>query len=672
MSESSFQYNLPTSETSAVEPTTAQTESIVRPTGLDVETSLDQKPKRQFLAKRWQKILAVVLIVLIFLGSVGAVLGFYTLAVVQELKSQATDFQVTSQGAYDQFKAQNLPGSEESVKVMAEKMKNIRRTYNKLALYNVLPIAHNYYQDGLHGLNAADAGIAGALQSLQSITPYADVLGFKGQGTFTGGTTEDRLKVILETLTKVTPDLDKIASHLETVKAELAYINPNRYPETFQGKPVRSSIMKAQEVSNGAVTILTEFRPALEQLPSIAGASGKRKKYFILFQNNNELRPTGGFLTAYAIIYVENGKVTLDQSDDIYQLDKRFGKKIAIPPVLGKYLTTEKYFNLRDMNIYPDFTQSMAIFLPNYESIPGQPKDIDGIIAVDTQVLTDLVTILGPIEVPGFGTFSANKNAKCDCPDIIYALSEITDRPTPFIRQDRKGILGPMMRTLLTKAYAAPKTQWPSLFETVWNDVQARHVQFHFFDEAAQTAAATVGAAGQMKLDPKAQDFIAVVDANLGGAKSNLFVNSEITQEVSTPANGMVNKKVTITYKNTHPGDNCNLEAGLLCLNATLKDWNRIYLPKGSKLINSQGYRADTVKQYDEGDFTVIDGEFRLDPMSQAKIQVEYSVPYTDTVDYRVKIWKQGGTKDIPVLMDVNGGQEKVVLNKDLLFETKF
>lgn len=630
------------------------------------------KTPRRFLSKPWQKIAVMIGVILLFLLSIGAALGFYTYSVAQEMKAEVADIQTVGQGSYDQFKVQNLPAAEEGFKSIAEKMKKVHATYAKLAIYNYLPVAHNYYQDGLHALNAADAGITAGVQTLGAIAPYADVLGFKGQGTFTGGTAEDRLKVILDTLTKLTPDLDKIAGDLETVKSELAYISPNRYPETFQGKPVRSSIQKAQEVSNGAVTALTEFRPALQQLPSIAGGNGKRKKYFILFQNNNELRPTGGFLTAYSIIYIENGKVTPDQSDDTYELDKKFPKKTAIPPILGKYLTTEKFFNLRDMNIYPDFRQSMDLFTQNYKLVPGQPKDIDGIIAVDTQVLTDLVKTLGPIEVPGFGTFTVNNNPKCDCPDIIYALSEISDRPTPFVRQDRKGILGPMMRSILTKAYTAPKTQWPGLFEVAWNDVQARHVQFYFFDQSAQAAAETIGAAGRMQLDPKIPDFLAVVDANLGGAKSNLFVNTDMTQEVSAPTNGVITKKVTLTYKNNHSASNCNLEAGQLCLNSTLRDWNRLYLPKGSKLTNSQGYKPDTVKQYDEGDFTVIDGEFNLQPMSQAKVIVEYTVPYTDTSTYKVKLWKQGGTKDIQVLMDVNGDQQKVVLNKDITFQAKF
>ena len=629
--------------------------------------------RRRFsISKKWARILIVLFVFLGVIGAAFAAVGYYTYSVAMEMKGQANEAEALARSAYDAFKAQNLPGAQQNLEQVKAKMGEIRTTYEKLKFYKSIPIASAYYGDGEHGLNAADAGVNAGIKSLAAITPYADVLGFSGEGSFTGGTAEDRLKLILQTLTKVTPVLDDIGTDLEVVKNELAQIDPNRYPEQFRGTYIRPRIIQAQQFSSGAATALTEFRPVIEQLPAAAGADGQRRKYFVLFQNDNELRPTGGFLTAYSIIFVENGKVTPEKSDDIYELDKKFNKRIPIPPILGKYLTTEKYFNLRDMNIDPDFKVSMDEFLTNYKLVPGEPKDIDGIIAVDTKVLTDLVKILGPVEVPGYGTFSAENDPSCDCPQIIHALSEIITRPTPYIRQDRKGILGPMMGALLQKAYSAPSQQWPTLFETAWKDVQSRDVQFYFFDENLQAAAEKVGAAGRIARDPNAEDFLAIVDANLGGAKSNLFVTSSVNQEISAPANGVITKKVEITYKNSRHGDNCNLEAGLLCLNSRLRDWNRVYLPKGAQLINSQGYREGSVKTEDVGEFTVVEGEFFLDPLSQAKLQLEYTVPYTNDKEYKIKIWKQGGVEPIPMTFDVNGGQEEVLVDKDTLFTTEF
>ncbi len=350
---------------------------------------------------------------------------------------------------------------------------------------------------------------------------------------------------------------------------------------------------------------------------------------------------------------------------------QKFNERIEIPEALGRYLTTERYWNLRDMNISPDFKTSMDQFYGEYKDIPGEPDDIYGIIAVDTHFLTGLLEILGPVQVPGYGTFSAEPDARCDCPQIIYALSEIITRPTPYLREDRKGILGPLMRSVLTKAYDAPKEMNASLFEMGISSVRERHVQMYFLDEEAQRAAELVNAAGTLPAEVET-DFLAIVNANLGGAKSNLFVNYEVEQLIeSAPENGMLTKTVEITYKNPRKGDNCNLEAGLLCLNSTLRDWTRLYIPEGSELVEAQGFTEEPTV-YDEAGFTVVDGFFILEPLGTAKIVLTYKVPYTDMDTYRVKLWKQGGLGEIPVLFDVTGGQEQVQFVEDTTYSTPF
>lgn len=622
------------------------------------------------LTKKHKIILSVVGIFALLLAIV-SVMAFKTMAIANEIKAEGLEAKLLATQGYDQFKAQNLPAVKDTLNQLDTKLQTIDGLYDELKFYSWIPFASSYYNDGIHGLAAGEAGLAAAQRSVDAITPYADVLGFTGEGTFQGGTTEDRLKIILQTLQKVTPELDLIAHDLETVETELAAINPNRYPEEIRGTDVRSSIIQAQELSSGAVTALTEFKPVIAQLPSIAGGTGEARKYLVLFQNDNELRPTGGFLTAYAIINMQDGKVIPEKSDDIYELDKKFNGRLPIPPALGKYLTTERYWNLRDMNISPDFKVSMDEFYKHYVEVPGEPSDIDGIIAVDTEFLKALMQILGPVNVPGYGTFTGENVPQCDCPQIIYALSEIITRPTPYIREDRKGILGPLMREMLTKSYGAPKQQWPELFELGWNSIQSRHIQFYFLNEQDQAAAELINGAGRMKVAKNGQDFLGIVNANLGGAKSNLFTEYQVHQTVSAPENGRIQKTVEITYRNTRKGDNCNLEAGLLCLNSTLRDWTRLYLPAGAEIVSAQGFTADP-STYEENGFSVVDGFFILEPMSSSKVSVIYTVPYTDTENYSVNIWKQGGVKDFKLLMDVTGGQEEIIISKDTEYQTEF
>ncbi|NCN87423.1 MAG: DUF4012 domain-containing protein [Candidatus Pacebacteria bacterium] len=617
-----------------------------------------------------KKIAWFIFLIALILFSILGVVGFYTYQVGMDLKGQAETAQTTGMNAYTNFKNQNLPGAESEINNLKEQLSNIKSTYSKLSFYRNIPFIDSYYTDGELALLAGEAGLDAGGKTIEAIAPYADVLGFSGEGTFEGGSAENRIKLILDTLEKVTPILDDIQSDLDKVNEQLAQIDENRYPEDLRGIAVRDLVLQAKQGADQASTLLSEYRPVIELIPDIAGSKGERRKYLVLFQNDNELRPTGGFLTAYSVIYIEDGKVTPEKSDDIYELDKKFNKRIPIPEELGRYLTTERYWNLRDMNTSPDFKQSMNQFFEYYQDIPGEPDNIDGIIAVDTQLLTDLIEVVGPINIPGYGTFSAETDPRCDCPQIIYALSEIITKPTPYLRDDRKGILGPLMSTILTKIYSSPRTYMADLFNIALKDIEGRHIQMYFLDMEFQKAMETINAAGRLVTDDRAQDSLAIVNANLGGAKSNLFIDYDVIQTVSEPVDGEITKTVEITYKNDQKADNCNLEAGLLCLNSTLRDWTRLYVPKGSQLVEAQGF-TEEAKVYDEGDFTVFDGFFTLEPEAQAKLKITYTVPYTAET-YKIRLWKQGGVNPIPTIMDVTGGQEEVLINKDLIYETEF
>ena len=83
------------------------------------------------------------------------------------------------------------------------------------------------------------------------------------------------------------------------------------------------------------------------------------------------------------------------------------------------------------MNWSPDFSESMELFSEEIEK--AGIKDIDGIIAVDTQVLVYLLEVLGPIEVPGYGKFSNEEVAECNCPQVIYELESFADLEGPIV-----------------------------------------------------------------------------------------------------------------------------------------------------------------------------------------------------------------------------------------------
>jgi hypothetical protein len=318
---------------------TKEEEIAINATTTEEKTQKEQKVfhfSNLFNTKAKKGIWAVVFILTILFSALGVV-GIYTYQVAMDLKAQGMEARVTGMNAYTNFKNQNLPGAEAELNTLKEQLVTIKSTYGKLGFYKNIPLANNYYLDGEHALQAGEAGLNAGGKTIAAIAPYADVLGFSGEGSFEGGSAENRIKLILDTLEKVTPILDDIQSDLDTVNQELAQIDENRYPEQFRGTEIKPQIAQIKDMASQADTLLSEYRPVIELIPEIAGSAGERKKYLVLFQNDNELRPTGGFLTAYSVIYIEDGKVTPEKSDDIYELDKKFSKRLPIPEALGRY-----------------------------------------------------------------------------------------------------------------------------------------------------------------------------------------------------------------------------------------------------------------------------------------------------------------------------------------------
>lgn len=525
-----------------------------------------------------------------------------------------------------------------------------------------IPGAHWYYNDAEHLVNAGFHGIDAAVVLIDSVEPYADLLGLKGQGSFTGGTAEQRIQTAVQTMGKITPNIDKIADKLSLAQKEIDQVNPSHYPPIGPSKKVRNGLENLKVMADQGVDLINSSRPLIKILPELLGEPDE-KKYLILFQNDKELRPTGGFLTAYSYFRIDRGVIHVDNSDNIYTLDNTIPGKADAPEVIQKYLEVEK-LNIRDSNLSPDFKVSMDDFNEMYER-SSLYEEVDGIIAVDTHALISAINILGSIEVDGV-KFSPENDPRCECPQAIYQLEAIVDRPIQAdfryvdvnaVTAARKGIIGDLMYAIMEKAFSSsPKQYWGPLFQAMLTQMNEKHILFYMYDKEAQDGLESFNSAG--RIHDFEGDYLHINQANLGGAKSNMFVTQDVVQDYEVGGDGSITKTVTISYKNPHPPSDCNLERGNLCLNAVLRDWIRIYVPKGSKMVDSQGSEV-TMKSYDDLGKTVFEGFLTVRPKGAAKFTIKYKLPFKLAKDSNLPlmIQKQPGTYPEPHKITLGGNQ---------------
>ncbi len=589
-------------------------------------------------------IIAVVLLLMVVVGI--QAMGVYKQAM--KTKAQASI-------AFAKLKEQDIAAARDELAKTQTEITSLEKKLQGLSYLKIVPLVGGYYSDADHLVKASSYGVDAGIVTADALIPYVDVLGLKGKGTFTGGTAQDRIRTAVKTMGKVVPQIDKIEEQLKLAKVEVDQVNPGHYPPIGSLKKVRDGVQQIRDITDGAVVAVEQGKPLIKSLPSLLGEK-EGKKYLMLFQNDAELRPTGGFLTYYSVFRVEEGNIKIDNSSDIYTLDNSISSRPAVSPIIRKYFPTVGQAFIRDINLSPDFIISMKDFESMYQK-SSQKSDVDGIIAIDTHFFVNTIRILGEVEADGL-KFTADTDPACGCPQVVYALENEISRPVNYVKTNRKGLLGDLMIATLDKALrSSPKLYWGRLFQQFIVDANEKNIMFYLYDTEAQKGIEALNWAGRVK--DFNGDYLYVNDANFGGQKSNLFVTKSMTVDYTIGSDGKVTKKVTIEYKNPKPYSDCNLERGGLCLNATLRNYQRLLVPKGSTLDKSKGSQVKVGTAEDLGK-TVFDAFFTVNPLGKATMSYEYTLPFKVTdKELPVLIQKQPGVDNIPTTIKINGNDFK-------------
>lgn len=571
------------------------------------------------------------------------VLGyFFVVRPIINIKSKANIVLASAKDMKSIFAKNDIVLLKTKLDDFSNKYQNLEKAAKPIYWASFIP----YVSDLKNGLTAGNYLIKAAKETVTTIEPYADLIGFKkGEQSFSEKSAEDRLQTAVLTLDKMAQKIDPIAEDLDQAGKSIAKINPNRYPKKIGKTVLRENIVNLKDQFEGMTELFVNAKPLIKKLPQILGSKEERV-YLVLYQNDKERRATGGFLTFYAIFKINKGKMTIYRSDDIYSLDAEISNHPKAPPEILTYHKGVSQFYIRDSNLSPDFVQSIKLF-ESLNQKSGAKVVYDGIIALDSKILVDMLTIFGDVEVNGI-RFSAEIDKRCDCPEAIYTLFDLVDRPVNYVKANRKGILGDLMYRLFYNALGfSPSKYWGTLIQTMFKNLDEKHILVYFKDAETQKSLEQLNFAGRIR-DFKG-DYLHINNVNFAGAKSNMFVS----ESIESKTNGS-EREVTINFRNSYPASDCNLERGGLCLNATLRNWIRFYVPEGSKLISLKG-STKKVQTYDELGKTVFEGFLEIVPKGQGTVIVKYTLPSSvDTKDYSLLIQKQPGVEEQKLKVSLN------------------
>ena len=427
-------------------------------------------------------------------------------------------------------------------------------------------------------------------------------------------------------------------TEISLASEQLTKIDESSLPSEIAGK---ITMAKKQ-----IVDISKTLEATSKHFPAILKLLGDRypHRYLILLQNNNEIRPSGGFIGSYVILDINEGEIEKLEVNDVYDIDDAYRGVIEPPDELKKFVSNWRF---RDSNYSADFPTSAAKakwFLQK-EGGPG----VDTVIAINQGLLKSMLEITGPVQVGNFGKLNAE--------NYNLLLSYVIEGKI-WGAEDPKHILKvfiPAFKEAILKEENVSK-----IGSNLYKAIQQKHIMMYSGDEEIEALFDSIGVSGRVYQNAANEDYLSVINTSVGGTKSDQFIEENILHDTHLDKNGNLTDEVTI--KRSHLWDDeiyykwkkILASYGFNTMPDQLIDilgrgrnkvYMRIYVPDGSILLNSSDpnletkYDKDLKKTYF---FTIME----VKAGETASVKVSYRLPFILNLDdaseaYRLTVEKQ-------------------------------
>lgn len=400
------------------------------------------------------------------------------------------------------------------------------------------------------------------------------------------------------------------------------------------------------------------------EIPALLGFN-EEQTYLLLLQNENELRPNGGFIGSVGIMTVKKGEITDLKLDDVYNVDGQLKGHIEPPYIVRRNLQPHLY--LRDSNFHPDFEKSATSAAQLYNLATG--KQIDGIIAVNTEFMKTLLNITGPVQVT-----QLNKEVSAD--DAAAILQDEIQKDFFPGSTKKKDVLNGLLNQIIIQFEDHPEykiklaKQLPYLLES-------KTLQLSSKDTSMQKLFKSLGYAGSLTdnrpvSEDGIRDIAGIYEANIGVNKVNNKIKRAVEYSINLDEKTSTKSTISLTLKNEHKEE-------------TYSSYIQVIMPKGSviesisingetqkttdaitepRVYEARGFKAPTeleVEQKIEENSLVAGFVVNIFSGEEQKIAVTYkngavgALP--NLIDYSLLYFKQSGTKPYPLTVSINHPQ---------------
>ncbi len=454
----------------------------------------------------------------------------------------------------------------------------------------------------------------------------------------------------------------QLLSLLQAVAPKLAEADQSLAPATsaLDADSKRPLIGPIRKQLDGARTQLRPVADAVHSgsvaarlLPAALGANGV-KTYLILLPNPSELRPTGGFSGEVGRISIDHGRVTELVIQNEADINAAFKERFVPQGQAGTYLSfANDQWDIGDAGWDADFPTSVKLQERMYTSATG--RQLDGTISADPYFFSALLSVTGPIELPGYGMLDSN--------NLYLRTNVLTNVETGPL--SGKTLLPLLAKTIIAKVLAQPANRWPELGSVLQDAAVHRHLQVVVHEPQLGAELHHLRLDGALQNLPLTQDYVMVAEANVAATKADYYIKRSMDVKVEIYPSGLNRHEIDIHYEYPVATDatDAALNRSAYNPNSLYRDYVRFYLPLTTTLANI-GFLQDgkpapangggLKEQGPEGGHQVYGTFFTLPRGHSADLIIYYEVGLPADPPFQIYIQKQAGLVDLPTTLTVS------------------
>ncbi|MBX4205998.1 DUF4012 domain-containing protein [Candidatus Microgenomates bacterium] len=395
------------------------------------------------------------------------------------------------------------------------------------------------------------------------------------------------------------------------------------------------------------------------------------KNYLVLFLNNAEIRPGGGFMGSYADIKFKDNVLSSWSISDIYIPDGQLEGHVDPPlPIQQAFRTGD--WKLRNANWdvnFPDAAHDIVWFFEK-----GKVDNIDGIIAINLGLVNKWLEIIGPVKPYDFAETVNSQN--------FSSIAQSYAEDDFFPGSTKKGnYLSSVGKAIFDKTLHINSIQKLKLIHLIYTQLQKQQILIWLKDDDQERLINSLAWDGS--LGSYAYDYTYPIESNLGVNKANYFVDRSIVKNVDID-DGQTKSTLKIIWSNNYNSDNLKSKWSGDYLN-----YQRIVLPLNAQILkittDRAGLKLDNNKDFFnlpdpkddltyteeiKNNFKIIGFWISIPKQSSGSVTLEYSLPKPTTRGYSFVFKHQPGIYKIPMTIYLNNRQVfNKVVESDLFFQ---